>query len=422
MAIYKIFPNKDATIYSKAPCKNTGRDEILEISVKNSEDYIRYQGKVPIEDTPYYDYDYVYNQNYGIPNPAPYEDISRTVISFSDSDLQLLKSYASSSFQANLRLYLAFAQNLSLDYTLECYPLSQSWDMGTGKYADYPFNNTGVSWTYTGQCANSTPWSASYGTMEYLYVTGGGTWNTNYAASQSFEYTSEKDINLDITDIVDTWFSGSVNNGIILKHTSALELNTGSYMDLKFFSRDTHTIYPPCIEFKWDDSSYHLSPYNERYIITNDFVLIAENNIGTYKQDSVYSFRLKARDKYPVRQFTTSSIYLNWKYLPEKTYWGIQDVKTEEMVINFDTTYTKVSADYYGNYFNLYTSGLEPERFYKILIKAKIYYTSYGPLALYNNDEAAIYDALSTYTQEQIDALPYQEVVVDNNLIFKITR
>ena len=32
MAIYKLFPTKDATIYSRYPNKNTGLDEILDIS------------------------------------------------------------------------------------------------------------------------------------------------------------------------------------------------------------------------------------------------------------------------------------------------------------------------------------------------------------------------------------------------------
>ena len=114
-------------------------------------------------------------------------------------------------------------------------------------------------------------------------------------------------------------------------------------------------------------------------------------------------------------------MYLNWKYLPEESYWAIQDYKTEEMIVDFDRTYTKISADYTGNYFNVYMKGLQPERSYKILIKVRIYYTTYGPLALYDSDDA-IYNALSTYTDAELDALPYQEVVVDNDLIFKIIR
>ena len=32
MAVYKIFPTKDATLYSKLPSANTGIDAILEVS------------------------------------------------------------------------------------------------------------------------------------------------------------------------------------------------------------------------------------------------------------------------------------------------------------------------------------------------------------------------------------------------------
>jgi hypothetical protein len=35
MAVYKIFPEKDATIYSLFPTMNTGIDEILDISNLN---------------------------------------------------------------------------------------------------------------------------------------------------------------------------------------------------------------------------------------------------------------------------------------------------------------------------------------------------------------------------------------------------
>ena len=34
MAVYKIFPSSDATLYSKYPAQNTGLDEILEVAVK----------------------------------------------------------------------------------------------------------------------------------------------------------------------------------------------------------------------------------------------------------------------------------------------------------------------------------------------------------------------------------------------------
>ena len=45
---------------------------------------------------------------------------------------------------------------------------------------------------------------------------------------------------------------------------------------------------------------------------------------------------------------------------------------TNEYVINFDNQYTQISSDANGNYFDIYMSGLEPERYYQILIKTNI--------------------------------------------------
>ncbi len=44
MAVYKIFPNKDSSIYSNYPTLNAGRDEVLEVSVKNTDKICRLPG------------------------------------------------------------------------------------------------------------------------------------------------------------------------------------------------------------------------------------------------------------------------------------------------------------------------------------------------------------------------------------------
>ena len=43
---------------------------------------------------------------------------------------------------------------------------------------------------------------------------------------------------------------------------------------------------------------------------------------------------------------------------------------TEEIVVDFDTVGTKISCDSTGNFFTVYMNGLQPERYYKILIKS----------------------------------------------------
>ena len=42
------------------------------------------------------------------------------------------------------------------------------------------------------------------------------------------------------------------------------------------------------------------------------------------------------------------------------------------MVVDFDTSYTKISANNDGNYFTIYMDGLEPERYYQLLVKTVI--------------------------------------------------
>jgi len=446
MAVYKIFPSADATIYSAYPAKNAGRDEVLEVSVKNSQDGLRFLDRALLDESPYYSYDLAANDNYTTTaNIFPTIDVRRSLLQFSNQDLQILKTFisesVSGSWDAYLKLNLAFAQNLNTTYSLEAYAVSQSWNMGTGKYATVPEIRNGVCWDNVGSYNLSPNWSGTYylnynwetlvakwddvfTTWEWdpapPFVSGGGSWNFYLAASQSFDYMSNKDINMKVTNLVDAWVSGSwPNYGLILKHPQTLEEDQNAFIDLKFFSVDTHTIYPPCIELRWDDSHYY--PVGSNYVLNNQFTLTIANNPGIFKQGSIYRFRTSVRDTYPARQFTTSSVYLQAKYLSQESYWAIQDVKTNEMIIDFDTNYTKLSADTVSNYFYMYMNGLEPERFYRILIKTRIYSTTFGPLSIYDNEQS-IYDALSLYSAEDLALLPAEEIIVDNNLIFKVIR
>ena len=449
MAVYNIFPSADATLYSRYPLKNTGRDPILEISAKNSQDGLRFLYREGITQNPYYTYDLAANGNQDNSDAFfPDSDIRRALLQFSPADIGKLYTFASQSisgsWQANLKLFLASAQNLSTTYFLEAYAVSQSWAMGTGQFAQTPESRNGVSWTYTGPAYNSTPWAET-----------GSSYDIGYSGSQYFDYMSNKDINMEISDIVGAWFSyptpvnfstvyaylstesddiltteagdalitstiGIPNYGLVLKHPDTIEENTSSFVDLKFFSVDTHTIYPPTIEFKWDDSYYY--PQGTNYVLNDQITITLANNPGQFKRNQVYKMRTAVRYTYPPRTFSTSSAYLTSLYLSENTTWALQDVKTEEMVVDFDDNYTKLSADSVSNYFTLYTSGLEVNRFYRILIKARIYSTTYGPLSLYDNEQS-IYNALSLYGPADLALLPAEEVIYSGqNLVFKIVE
>ena len=446
MAVYQIFASADATIYSRYPVKNTGIDQVLEVSVKNSQAGLAFYNRDQlVTQNPYYTYDLAANSNYNTSGELfPQTDIRRSVLQFSNADINRLKTFAaqakSGSYEASLKLSLAFAQNLSTTYSLDVYPISQSWSMGTGRFAQVPQSTNGVSWLYTGISGSSAPWaedafvwdnidlptweSASLnwnlipsGSSPY-YVTGGGSW-VSTPASQSFDYMSNKDLNADMTNIMDEWFSGSVPNyGVIVKHPQAVEEDPNAFIDLKFFSVDTHTIYPPTIQFKWDDSNYY--PQGTNYVLTDQVTVVLANNPGQFTQGETYKMRLSTRYTYPPRQFTTSSVYLTNLILSEQTYWALQDVKTGEMIVDFDENFTKISCDSVGNYFTLYTTGLEINRYYRLLVKTKIFSTTYGPLSVYDNEQS-IYNALSLYGSADLALLPAEEVVYSGqNLVFKI--
>jgi hypothetical protein len=364
MAIYKIFASSDATIYSKYPQQNTGLDEILEVSAKNA----------------------ISPSEVSTLDASTGDDLRRSLVQFSDSDLAKIKTFATGSWKSYLRLYLANAENLSTQYDIEIRQVSQSWTMGTGKLTDSPETKNGVCWYSTSSYLTPT---SSWAAGGYYQLPGGGSWSGSFA-TQSFGYADDKDINADVTSMVNLWFSGSrPNYGFILKHSSSVENNPNSYISLNYFSVDTHTIYPPTLEMRWDDSSYITGSLN--VINSSNTIITIANNLDTFKYGTEkYRFAINARDKYPTRTFTTSSLYTTNKALPQTSYWAIQDAKTEDMVINFDTNYTKISCDGSNSYFNVYMNGLEPERYYKVLIRTVL---SDG-----------------------------QTIDIDNGLIFKIVR
>jgi len=361
MAVYKIFGSADASLYSKNPAQNTGLDEVLDVGVKNSNNPTNFFASLaPAE-------------------PQLSDDIRRALILFSDSDINKIKSFVTGSWNAYLRLYLANAENLNEIYNLEIRAVSQSWTMGTGQTEDNPETRNGVCWFST---SSFTTTASNWESGSFYLTPGGGSWSGSFA-TQSFVYADNKDVDANVTEIVDRWFSGSQdNNGFIVKLPDSIEQNSDSYINLSFFSVDTHTIYPPTLEMRWDDSIYEtgsLSVVNDSNTIVTISNNVAEFKYGTEK----YNFKINARDKYPSRVFTTSSLYTTNKALPENSYWAIQDAKTDDMVVDFDNDYTKISCDGISSYFTAYINGLEPERYYKILIKSAL---SNGEMVDFDNN------------------------------------
>jgi len=297
-------------------------------------------------------------------------------------------------------------KELPLTYTLYAYPISQSWEMGNGRFADNG-STTGASWNYRDYSSTGgTRWYPSNPTKDlYDYLTnesnksiafgnGGGTWyysvpnsatvptssfcSTLYTGSslimsQSFGYESS-DIKMDVTPIVKSWMCGCVpNEGFILLTSEELNTQNVSNGNLGFYGKETNTIYTPYVDVVYDDSLFvtgSLSP------ITDDtqLAVILKNVKKEYKSNSVVRINVFAREKFPLKNFvkaTQQSAHLTPKYLPTTSYYSIKDTETEEVIIDFDEG-TKLSCDSSGNYFMLDMSGLPQERYFKILIKTEL--------------------------------------------------
>jgi hypothetical protein len=358
-----IFGDKDATIYSGGTTSsiNTGADEILEINK-------------------------TVNQSGTVAN------VSRVLIQFDYTDISssVQSGQIPSSAKYYLNLYDASSEELLRTQNLFAYMVSGSeWTEGNGKLDHDPVTTDGVSYQYRNQ-DETTPWVTG------SVLTDGGSWFTSsidaqYEVSSSVTLTkATRDVRLDVTDLVSNHLysaSSYPNRGFILKRESitptdyTFSFNSGSdttkdessstrFGNLKFFSTETHTIYPPKLEVVWDDSSWStgsLSP-----LVTADLERLKiyfKNLREEYKEDSVVKLRVVGRELYPTTTFATTPAELNVKYLPSASaFYSVRDADTEEVIIPFGTG-SKISSDSSGNYFNLMMNGLQAERNYRFCIK-----------------------------------------------------
>ena len=349
---YFEFETKDTTLYEESQSLNSGLDEILEVRKdKNADGSVIYVSRALIK------FDLTY--------------ISQSVV---DGLISSPTYY--------LNLYDANSQALNISQKLYAYPVSQSWDVGSGRQDSNPIIEDGASWRYRDNGTTETQWSS-------VYTGSGGTWYSgsdgqySLEASQSFTHEAA-DVRMDVTGIVNNWiYSGSsyANEGFMLKRSGSIgnsdsslpEGDTTHYGRFVFFSRDTHTIYQPKLEVVWNDSKWatgSLSALSSDNL--DDMVLYMRGLRPEYKEKSKVKFRVIGRERYPEKTYSTSGYstgYTTAKYLPSgSTYYQIKDAYTEEIIVPFGSG-SVVSCDSTGNYFNYWMDGLQSERFYRIEYK-----------------------------------------------------
>ena len=335
--------SQDATIYLQQPYQNTGIDEMLELSKQ-------YYGGTP--------------------------DMSRVLIQFDNIELPDVP------FSASLQLKITKADEIPAKFSIEAYPVSQSWEMGAGTRFDNLTTN-GVTWYYRNGDDTNTIWNNTYvpgqGASFTEFTTGsqtglGGTWYTSSVASQSFNYRLE-DVNLDITRFFERWADNELlNNGIILKFPESVENDSVDYGSIKIFSKETNTIYQPklVITYLEDDtvsgSLTTITDFAHSSSYDVQFRVYSPNLKTAYHEGQRVEIKIDARELYPIKQFNSTFAYQLKYYLPSTSYYSIIDTVTKETIIPYSDTSRVVQGEF-NNLIKLNFSNWPIGRNYTLLIK-----------------------------------------------------
>jgi len=362
--MFRIFySQKDAILYEGIPETNTGIDEVLEIG-----------------------------KRYGTDGETLKK--SRSVIKFDMNEISgSLSKYNKSVNDCKflLKLYTTNATSLPTSYTITTNVLGQDWDNGTGYLNSENIIENGVTWNYAKSGSNwiSGSQNIQFGSSSF-YIVGsgkGGSWlsgssNTATYYDQTFsiengfinnvsESLQPTDIHINVTDAVKMWISGSggqsiANHGFLLRFSDADESNGNVLGYIRYFSRDSHTVYVPRLIMYWDNSTFttgSLTAVNTESYIT--YCNIKEQ----YKDNEVAKIRIYSRDKYPRKSPTNLFPYQTVKYLPSASYYTVLDAATDETIIPYDNIYTKISCDSTSSFIHLDFNGFMPERRYRLEFK-----------------------------------------------------
>jgi hypothetical protein len=326
-------PTQDASIYEKYSWKNTGLDEILEVG-KDESGTKRIRSLIMF-------------------------DVSEISSSFVEGNIPLDTKF-------DLNLFVARADDLKINQQIFIQAVSESWVEGTG----YFYQNTNVP--YTSSRDPSGGYFENDGTT-WKYRESGSTWSTSgsigIGAIVSKSIASPvKDLSIDVTNLVLAWVSGTVpNNGFLLRFDTQSEADTKNAGNIRFFSRNSHTIHLPTLSAKWDSQIYltgSMSASNP-----SDVVVLPRNLKPKYKIGETVRVTLSVRERYPQKTFdTVYSAYAGNNRLPITSYFSIVDQQSNTVVIPFDD-FSKISCDGTVNFFDFKVKSMYAGRYYKILFK-----------------------------------------------------
>ena len=333
---YFLTASKDASIFLQQPTQNTGLDEILEVSKV-------YYGSL--------------------------KDTARSLVKFDTDSLSSKLSDGSVTMSiAELVLRETEPTEIPLSYSLEINPISQSWEMGNGTRFD-DISTSGCTWNYRDSGSNWLPTNVpNSGSATGSFDGKGGMWYTASQATRSYDYESS-DLIVDVSSSFSFWLDeGYSNEGFIIKHESSKEDNDIDYGQLKFFSKETHTIYQPKIRIGWDDSRYETGSLQA---LPEEFKVSLKRLKKSYKAGGRYDIEVFARELYPQKTFNNTFGYSTGSLLPTSSFYQIRDNESNDIIIPFGD-YSKIST--YGNKsrISLDLTNFEVNRSYRVELKVEL--------------------------------------------------
>jgi hypothetical protein len=349
--IWSISALQDTTIYESDLYRNTGLDQILEIGKSGTS-----AGGDLAE--------------------------SRALIKFDISTLSNIltdNSISLNNISASLKLYTVQESELPQTYTIEAKALAASWSNGVGYFSNTIESavtaTAGATWLST-QGSGSSLWASSLTTgtdMDHNTTQGGGVWYTSSIASQSFSFKTMDTVNIDVTNIVKAWQTGSLtNNGFIVSlNNTAVQSANFPNTNIQFYSSETHTVFEPQLYISWTGSfSYNTGSLSVIKYEDNP-IIYTRNFKSEYPKDAKVRILVASRPKYPRPTFAQNSDFITIKALPTTTYYQILDAHNDQIIIPYGEA-TKISTNTSGSYFDFYTTMMYPERYYKFEIKSVI--------------------------------------------------
>lgn len=168
---------------------------------------------------------------------------SRILLEFPVSEISQARESGvileSGSVSFKLKMFNApHSQTTPSSYTLSVHPLSSSWSEGTGLDME-EYSDLGASNWISSSTGNA--WSSA----------GGDFLNDSYVKTVSFD-TGLEDFEVDVTDVMEDWISGELNNyGFLIKLSGSSEDGTEekSYYTKRFFGRTSeYELKRPVIE------------------------------------------------------------------------------------------------------------------------------------------------------------------------------